>query len=1039
MGKTFFGDYGFRILLVVFFLLSFIWMGTKRTLQSNSNNVADWLPESFVETQEYNWFLNFFPHESFVVVSWENCTMDDARLEMFAQKLVPGQRIDNMSEWMNNVNQLKVTLHLNEIPSIADPDSPDSSADKQKSGELTEKSVPGSEAANTLGVSGGITSDSSKPDVSLDAKKPNYFKHVLTGPRLKRMLEDKYGPDSQSPMSDAQILERLDGLLIGPHRTAPDGSPLPVEKYRTAMIVTLNKPANEKELRKVLTTIKEVGKECGVQPKTQIDNRPTAERVTGTVVTFLKDVFIGIPYKINGIVMGGPPVDNVAIGYEGERTLFRLAGICALVGLTISMLCFRSLRLTMFIFWTAILAAGIALAMVSLTGSRCDAIMLSMPALVYVLAMSGAIHIINYYHDTIRDHGLHGAVEIAVSHAWYPCFIASLTTAIGLGSLYFSHLIPIMKFGFYSAIGVLMTLLLLFLYLPSLLHFFPSREYAKQMYKQGGEHGMELDNNQGIIANIWDFIGKNVIRFNIPVMIFFLGLMIYFTFGIFDIKTSVKMMRFYSPNAEIIAHYGELEEQLGPLVPMEIVVRFDNKRCPFNTLERLRFIQKISNELREKLPEDIGGIMSAATLTPPTDGKGRGRPGSGSLRTFEYALNGRLDRHRTEMADVVAIEGNPSFEEPKQDEYVIFEETLSQLEMTRSDFEKFRAVGINSLKELLATRDGLTLPGITAEQLSEYRDKAKKWQKQYGTDLWRISLRVWSLKKDIDYALFINDVKNIVNPMIDEFVVKHFPNETFPKHVPVGVSDKKQILGTIGEWYDGKIKMVYSLLGWTKPVISEDTYPVSAIYTGMVPVVYKTQHELIAGLVDSLISAFVLIAIVMAFVLRSPTAGLLAMIPNLFPVVIVFGFMGHLGILVDVGTIMTASVAMGIAVDDTMHYLTWFRSAIDHGYKPKEAAMHAYQKCATAMTQTTLIGGVGLSAFAFSTFTPTQMFGVMMLCMLFVALIGDLIFLPAILTGPAGRFFLPKHKTMLDLPADIADDFEPTPQLRIVGETKHVG
>jgi multidrug efflux pump subunit AcrB len=105
---------------------------------------------------------------------------------------------------------------------------------------------------------------------------------------------------------------------------------------------------------------------------------------------------------------------------------------------------------------------------------------------------------------------------------------------------------------------------------------------------------------------------------------------------------------------------------------------------------------------------------------------------------------------------------------------------------------------------------------------------------------------------------------------------------------------------------------------------------------------------------------------------------------------------------------MTASVAMGVAVDDTIHFLTWFRGGVLQGKTRREAIMLAYDRCAGAMTQTTLIGGLGLSVFAFSTFTPTQRFGVMMLTLLGAALVGDLIFLPAILASPLGKCFCPK-------------------------------
>jgi len=123
---------------------------------------------------------------------------------------------------------------------------------------------------------------------------------------------------------------------------------------------------------------------------------------------------------------------------------------------------------------------------------------------------------------------------------------------------------------------------------------------------------------------------------------------------------------------------------------------------------------------------------------------------------------------------------------------------------------------------------------------------------------------------------------------------------------------------------------------------------------------------------------------------------------------LIFGVMGHADILVDIGTMMTASVAMGVAVDDTIHFLTWFRDGVAAGMPRQQAIIESYRRCAAAMTQTTLIGGLGLAVFAFSTFTPTQYFGTMMLALLAAALVGDLVFLPALLAGPLGGIFCPK-------------------------------
>ena len=191
------------------------------------------------------------------------------------------------------------------------------------------------------------------------------------------------------------------------------------------------------------------------------------------------------------------------------------------------------------------------------------------------------------------------------------------------------------------------------------------------------------------------------------------------------------------------------------------------------------------------------------------------------------------------------------------------------------------------------------------------------------------------------------------------------------------------------------------------------------VYTGIIPVVYKAQRTLLESLVESVAWAFVLIFVVMvcllspasslisAFSLRNLLqavgSGALSMVPNIFPVVMIFGLMGH-------GTggyrpMMTASVAMGVAVDDTIHFLTWFRSGLRSGLDRREAIFEAYRRVAPAMTQTTIIAGLGLSVFALSTFTPTQRFGTLMLTLLIAALVGDLIFLPALLASPLGRVF----------------------------------
>ena len=900
MDETYFKKNRLRIVCIIVFLLPLIGAGTRRTLDQVNNDVSDWLPNSFQETVDYAWFMEHFPNEQFILISWEGCTLDDPRVEEFAERLIP-------------------------------------SASTDEGGELPPEGE-------------------------------RVFRSVATGPRLISELQERY-----ANLTEAQVMNRLKGSLLNWEEEDPanpyDWVTRRPEVVQTCIFVTVDREAVKgKELKETLAEVRQIAREIGApdNPIELPEEEPESNlivRAAGAFKLAVSEIVFGRNPTTDGVILGGPPVDNDAINIEGEYTLWRLAGFCAMISLGLAMLCLHSFRLTIMVFWIALLGAGMAIASVFFTGQTCDAVLLSMPALVLVLGMSGAIHIVNYYHDAIAEGGLEGAPGRAVKHALFPCTMASLTTALGLGSLCVSNVLPISKFGVYSAIGVLATLPLLFLYLPSMLSYFPSKKFA-QLHAGAGA----LAPKETRILRFWRWLGGHVIDHNIAVSLTCGAIMIVLAVGLGKIQTSVKLMELFSKDAEIIAHYKWMEGQIGPLTPMEILLRFDNMECDLSTSERMMLVEEVGLAIERDLGDSVGGAFSAATMSPPLDGLRRGGLGDTFRRV---GMDATLDGARPEFHEYIAVEGDVS---------------LSELGIDPVVLEQLNDNDLRMLKDVERRNRSQPLAGFEpdSEELAEVDGLIREWQSQNGEDLWRISTRVWSLKKDIDYAKFVGDLEQVVTPTVQSFLIRN-----------------------------GHVDPDYKLVSNA----ADPEFGVSVLYTGLVPLVYKTQHVLLSSLTSSLLTAFILICIVMMIVLKSPSAGLLSMVPNMFPVIIIFGFMGwshdlfalfnRPGILVDIGTMMTSTVALGVAVDDTMHFLTWFRDGLDRGMTRKQAAMLAYERCASAMTQTTLIGGLGLASFGLSTFTPTQRFGVLMLALLFVALIGDLIFLPSLLTGPLGRIFDP--------------------------------
>lgn len=185
-----------------------------------------------------------------------------------------------------------------------------------------------------------------------------------------------------------------------------------------------------------------------------------------------------------------------------------------------------------------------------------------------------------------------------------------------------------------------------------------------------------------------------------------------------------------------------------------------------------------------------------------------------------------------------------------------------------------------------------------------------------------------------------------------------------------------------------------------------DTSGIAISTSGIMPLVHQIQGQLLSDLFSSLMSALLVITVTMTVVEAGLISGVLAMASNIFPIVIAFGCMGWTRIPMDIGSVMTASVALGIAVDDTLHFLAFFRRMMNQpGATRSSAVLSAYQHCGVAMIQTSVSCGLGLLVFSFSDFVPTSRFAILMAILLLLALLGDLLLLPALLLSSAGRFF----------------------------------
>ncbi|GDY09373.1 hypothetical protein LBMAG52_28590 [Planctomycetia bacterium] len=178
------------------------------------------------------------------------------------------------------------------------------------------------------------------------------------------------------------------------------------------------------------------------------------------------------------------------------------------------------------------------------------------------------------------------------------------------------------------------------------------------------------------------------------------------------------------------------------------------------------------------------------------------------------------------------------------------------------------------------------------------------------------------------------------------------------------------------------------------------------VVTGMVPVFLQTQKALIDSQVSSFGVAYLTVAIVMVFAVRNLLAGFMTMLPNVYPIGQIFGLISYFGIPVDIGTMMTASIAMGIGVDGTLHKLTWFRKGIADGKSREDSIALAVGHSGPAIWETSAVLALGMLMLYPSELLLVSRFGWLMAAIIAVAVVGDIVFLPALLGGTLGTILI---------------------------------
>ncbi|MFM7243735.1 MAG: MMPL family transporter, partial [Planctomycetaceae bacterium] len=381
--------------------------------------------------------------------------------------------------------------------------------------------------------------------------------------------------------------------------------------------------------------------------------------------------------------LAGPVIDNVSVDEASARSMQVYGGPAALVIFLLTWRSLKSLRYSVLVFLLSLACVGLCFTSLVAWGDKMNPVLIVMPLLVLTLGVSGGIHLVNYLVEARQSGPADGAALRAIATGWLPCTLSAGTTALGLVSLVVSELEPIRVFGFHAAAGVMTTLAVLFLVVPGFFSRWPIR---RRLLQEPAIDGPSVQFATFTIRRSAWIVGLSTLAMAAAIV------------GVPRIRASVGIDTLFTPETRVIRDYRWLEDQIGPLAPVEVVLRF-HQDSTIRPAERLDLVREVGAALGE-LP-GVSGVVSAALFLPEDD------DATGMRAAARKAIMARkLEANLSSLSDMRIIR--------ERDGDQLWRVTARTSALAGIDYGDFLGVVRGRIEPIVAAHGGAA-KGVTAE------------------------------------------------------------------------------------------------------------------------------------------------------------------------------------------------------------------------------------------------------------------------------------------------------------------------------------
>lgn len=671
----------------------------------------------------------------------------------------------------------------------------------------------------------------------------------------------------------------------------------------------------------------------------KLEEEYLVDRVKQKIVFDIEELAQSYEKEFGKVHFAGLPHMRVLIGKRVLNEMYIFIGLSVIVSSILMYFFFRSIRVTLLCMLVVIITVIWALGTIGMLGYNLSIIMALIPALMIVIGIPNCIYLYNKYHQEYRQHKNKAkALHRVIKKTGTAMFLTNVTTALGFITFLFTNSEKFYEFGVISSINIMLCFVVSLCLIPIFASFSksPPARHLKHLDRKAAVNLLEK------LVYLTSFKRKWIYWVSIIITVVS-------TVGVYRMKVTGNITGDLPKNDPILKDIQFMEKNFGGAVPFEVMIGYKEKG---RLLSQSKGTLKKVEEVQEMFARDTMFSKSISIVD--------------LIKVINMAYYGN----------------NPN-------QYKII--ARGDLLRLKKYMENIGSGGSSSLslKELVDTNDFVLRVRTQMRDIGSYQVSDKVQHVRYKidhimnpdkADIEKLYKKATSGKKTY-YDSLVYNYSGIYNALTAE--------------LSKGNSDQQLAFDTdpelIRTFY--KQKDFDTLL---RHAIDHEYYDVKL--TGTSVVASEGTKYLLNSLFQSIFFAIISIALLMCILFYSFRMVVVSMIPNLIPLVMTAGIMGWFDIPLKPSTLLIFSIALGITVDNTIHFLARYRQELKlKKWDLKECVAISIRESGLSIIYTSVILFFGFIVFVFSEFGGTQALGYLSSITYLIALFTNMILLPSLL------------------------------------------